>query len=46
MGKGARPPGEREEEGAAFPGEEPGKNVLEGMGFTALATCILKDGLH
>lgn len=46
VGKGARPPGEREEEWAAFSGMGPGKRVLEGARSATLATCILKEGLH
>lgn len=37
VGKGARPPGEREEEWAAFSGMGPGKRVLEGARSAALA---------
>lgn len=37
VGEGARPPGEREGEWAAFLGMKPGKNVLKGMGSPVLA---------
>ena len=32
VGKGARPPGEREGEWVVFSGMEPGENVLGGLG--------------
>lgn len=43
VGKGARPPGKREGEWAAFLGMKPGKNVLEGIESPALA-CTGKRG--
>lgn len=42
--KGARPPGEREGGWAAFPGTQPEKNVLGGVGSAASADLCPEGG--